>query len=304
MAETAQFLITGVIAGAAYALLSLTWALVRKVSGQLFFVSGCMVVLGVLGTNALTERGWPPAPAVVVVVASAGAVTLAADVLILRRVPRQTELSGTLVMLALAFVMEELLSLGFGPEPRQLAPAVAGPPVSFLGASLQRQQLLIVGATAVLITALVLAGRSRWGKAMRACAQNPTGAMLVGIHPTAVRTIGLVIAAALGALSGVLLGPVAAMAPASGFLLSLKGFIAAALGGWGFLGATVAGLFLGLTESLTAGYISSDLKDVVSLALLLLVLLGKDSIRLRRVGRVRISDDRREAPVSSHPATD
>jgi branched-chain amino acid transport system permease protein len=132
-----------------------------------------------------------------------------------------------------------------------------------------------VGSLAVLLGLLwVLLQKTRVGKGMRAVAINHYAAVLMGISPKKAAIIAFALAGLIGGAAGALLAPVASAHYDNGIFLGIKGFAAAILGGLGNpIGAVVGGLILGLTESLTAGYLSSVYKDAVSLVLLLAILL-------------------------------
>jgi branched-chain amino acid transport system permease protein len=296
--EALQFAVSGLTLGAIYALLSLGWVLVRRVSGLLFFVAGSLAVLGaLLATVLVDERGWSLLAAVLAVVAVAVGVMLLVDLLLIARMRRPSELSEAIVLLGLSILLDELMRVIFGGDARQMRPLLPTDPLLVDGVSIAPQQLAIIGTTVVLVAALTAASHGLLGRAMLACAENPVGASLVGISPRKVRTAGLCIGGALAAAAGVLLAPLAPVAPASGLLFSVKGFIAAALGGWSFTGAVVAGAMLGLAEAFGAGYLSSDWKDIVSVGLLLVVLVGRSLARPRRRDR-RPRRDRRAARPS------
>jgi len=131
------------------------------------------------------------------------------------------------------------------------------------------------------VVVIILAGFFNFtmlGKAMRACAVNPTAASLVGISVKKMVLLSFALSAALGATAGIIITPIALMEYDRGAILALKGFAAAVLGGLGNgVGAVVAGLLIGILESLGAGLISSGYKDAIALLVLLLVLFVKPS---------------------------
>ncbi|GAA4494230.1 high-affinity branched-chain amino acid ABC transporter permease LivH [Pseudaeromonas paramecii] len=148
--------------------------------------------------------------------------------------------------------------------------------VDNFSASLSYMQLIIFVVTFVSMTGLTLfISRSRMGRACRACAEDIKMANLLGIDTNAVIAITFVIGAALAAVAGVLLGMYyGVINPTIGFMAGLKAFIAAVLGGIGSIpGAVLGGLLLGVTEAMTAGYLSTEYKDVVSFGLLIFILL-------------------------------
>jgi branched-chain amino acid transport system permease protein len=143
-------------------------------------------------------------------------------------------------------------------------------------ATLSYMQLVIFVVTFVTMTLLTLfISRSRTGRACRACAEDLKMTNLLGINTNAIIAMTFVIGAALAAVAGVLLSMYyGVINPYIGFMAGLKAFTAAVLGGIGSIpGAVLGGLLLGVTEAITAGYFSSEYKDVVAFSLLILILL-------------------------------
>ncbi|WP_086480274.1 high-affinity branched-chain amino acid ABC transporter permease LivH [Oceanospirillum sanctuarii] len=137
-------------------------------------------------------------------------------------------------------------------------------------------QVIIMVTTVLCMIGLTLfISRSRMGRACRACAQDIGMTNLLGINSNNVIAVTFVIGAALAAVAGMLLGLYYGVVnPYIGFIAGLKAFTAAVLGGIGSIpGAMLGGLILGISESLTAGYLSAEYKDVVAFSLLVLILL-------------------------------
>ena len=151
-----------------------------------------------------------------------------------------------------------------------------------LGASVQLQRLLVVGATLVAFVVLaVFFSRSYVGKALTASASNPFAARMVGID---VRRMGLLafgLAGVLGGLAGVLVAPTNAVSFYSDLPLALSGFAAAVFGGLvSPLRTLVGGLGLGIAGSLTAGYLNGSYQTEVALLLMLLVMIIRSNAHL------------------------
>ena len=140
---------------------------------------------------------------------------------------------------------------------------------------ISRSQILIVG-TALAMVALLLAlmRGTRLGLAIRALAENPDVARLMGVDVTLVTFFVSFVSGTLGAAAGILIGlNYNAIQPYMGEAMMLKGFAVIIIGGLGDIrGALIAGLILGLLEGLTAGYVTSTLKDAVGFLLLVLTL--------------------------------
>ena len=177
--------------------------------------------------------------------------------------------------LALHFLLSGLGLLFFGPEGSRTAPLVGGA-ISLGGFAVSGQVLLMVGAAVVLSALFFLAfERTVTGKALRATAVNRIGARLVGIRPARTALLAYVCASLLAGLIGVLVAPVTTMYYDSGFLIGLKAFVAAIIGGLVSYPLTAIGaIAVGVVESF-ASFWSGALKDVIVFSLLIPVLLAR-----------------------------
>jgi branched-chain amino acid transport system permease protein len=175
--------------------------------------------------------------------------------------------------LALHFLLSGLGLLFFGPEGSRTAPLVGGS-ISLAGFSVSGQVLLMVGAAVVLSGLFFLAfERTVAGKALRATAVNRIGARLVGIRPARTALLAYVAASLLAGLIGILVAPSTTMYYDSGFLIGLKAFVAAIIGGLVSYPLTAIGaLAVGVVESF-ASFWSGALKDVIVFSLLIPALL-------------------------------
>jgi branched-chain amino acid transport system permease protein len=140
--------------------------------------------------------------------------------------------------------------------------------------SLSPQSLWIIGITLTLVVALQLGSqRTRLGKAMRAVSQDREMSVLVGISTDRMTDLTIALSTGLAATAGVLLAPIVFVAADIGIPLLLRAFIAAVLGGFGsYTGALLGGLLIGVVDNLTAFYVSSAYRDVISFTLLVIVL--------------------------------
>jgi branched-subunit amino acid ABC-type transport system permease component len=290
MASFVQYVIAGLSSGAIYALIALGWALIFNVSGVLNLAQGEFLMLGGLVFGWLEiHTGLPLMANLALGVGTGIAAGTALDFLAIRRVRSATLVPLILVTLGASFVFREAARIGFGPNAIRHDYLVSGDPVMVFGAALLPETILTWGIVAVVVVLLGLFFRlTLYGKAMIACADDPAGAQAVGVNPSRMRTIAFAIAGALAGLGGVLIVSLTSMSWEGGTLIGLKGFIAAVFGGLGgYEGAVVGGLALGLLESLGAGYVSSSYKDVMALALLVVLLLVRPQGLLR--GRVLAS---------------
>src|SRR3954471_5768872 len=180
-----------------------------------------------------------------------------------------------IVSVAVHFALTGLGLWFFGAEGSR-TPAFTGASFQIAAMTFSAQSLLVVATSVVLIGALYLFfGRSLYGKALRATAVNRIGARLVGISPSFAGTLTFVLAALLCAFCGVLIGPITTVYYESGFMISLKGFVGAIIGGLVSYPLAAAGaLLVGLLEAFSSFW-ASAFKEVIVFTLIIPVLLWR-----------------------------
>jgi branched-chain amino acid transport system permease protein len=184
-----------------------------------------------------------------------------------------------IVAVVLHFAISGIALIVFGPEGAR--PHLLTDTMFDLGGIIFPGQMLLMlaaSALAVLLLALFF-GRTITGRALRATAVNRTGARLVGIRPGSAGTVAFLIASALAAISGILIGPVTTLFYDSGFVIGLKAFVGAIIGGLvSYPGAALGALFVGQLESFTAFW-NSSLKEVAVFAVLVPVLILRSALQ-------------------------
>ncbi|HNI72674.1 MAG TPA: branched-chain amino acid ABC transporter permease, partial [Accumulibacter sp.] len=195
------------------------------------------------------------------------------------------DLSVLVLLIVSVAVHVTLVGLGllfFGAEGSR-TPAFTDTSFEFAGATLQGQTLLVLLASAVLIVALYLFfERTIYGKALRATAMNRTGARLMGISSRLAGLLSFGLSAAIGAFSGILISPLTTIYYDSGFLIGLKGFVGAIIGGLASYPVAAAGaLLVGLLEAYSSFW-ASAFKEVIVFTLVIPVLLWR-SLNTRHV---------------------
>ena len=178
-----------------------------------------------------------------------------------------------MVAVAVHLVITGLALLFFGPEGVRTTGAVAGA-TDLLGVPVAGQsQLIVASAGAIALAAWLFFSRTVIGKALRATALNRVGARLVGIRPTHAGTLAFLLAAGIATLTGILIGPVTTIYYDTGFLVGLKGFVGAVMGGFVNYPLAVAGaMLIGMIESY-ASFEASALKEVIVFAAIIPVVL-------------------------------
>jgi branched-chain amino acid transport system permease protein len=273
-----QYVISGLTIGLIYALVAIGYNIIYNVTEIINFAQGEFVMLGGLFAVFFVESlRLPLFLAFAAAVAAVGLVGFAMERLSIRPARNASVLSLIIITIAVSILLKGSAMLCWGKDPYGLRAFTPGTSILLGGATIQPQALWVLAVSALVVVFLTLFfHRSTYGKAMLACADNPRAARMVGIPVRRMVLLSFVLSAAIGAAAGVVITPISLMEYDRGALLGLKGFGAAILGGLGqFPGAAVAGVTLGLMESLCAGYLSSGYKDAVALVLLLVVLFFK-----------------------------
>lgn len=276
----AQQLLNGVVVGAVYALFSLGLTLVFGVHQILNLAHGAVLMWGaMIGLFIVTLTGLPLPAALALGMALGGFLSVVLDLVAFQPLrSRQgdhlttivSSIGANLILISIAqqITGAQTLSFPFGTFPVRI--------YSELGLRISLQQITIVAAVAVMIVALFLyLFRTRMGVEVRAVALNERMAMLLGVNPRFVYFQTFFIAGALAGAAGVILGVAFnAVSYQMGDAVMLQAFVVVVLGGMGSVpGAVCAGLFLGVVQTLTSVFISSQLSDAILFGLLFLLLL-------------------------------
>ena len=272
-----QYVAGGLTAGAIYALVALGFSIVYHASHAINFAQGEFVMIGGMSAVSLVALGLPLWAAVPLAVVAAVGVGLLVQRLALERAQAGGQadvVTLIIITIGVALFLRGLAQLVWDKRIHSLPAFSGSDPLSLGGATVLPQSLWVLGGAAVAVLALGwFFNRTLAGKAMRATAINPLAARLMGISTRRVMRTSFALAAALGALGGVLTAPITFTSYDVGVMLGLKGFAAAMLGGLGSFGGAVAGgLLLGLIEALAAGFVSSAYKDAIAFVVILAVL--------------------------------
>lgn len=279
MDQLPTLLLSGISTGAVYALVALGFNVIFKSTGAINFAQGEWVMMGGMVAASIYAAQAPLTLAILCAVVVVVIVALLSERLVVRRLPVQTPLTVTLVMIAVAICTKSLVMIVLGKNPMSI-PSFSGDAPIVLGSMRLHPQTIWI----VLACALVMLG-AHWffektvlGRAMRAVAAQPEAAALCGIEPRMSMALSFGLAAAFGAIAGIVITPLTLTSFDHGTLLGFKGFSAAMLGGLGSLpGALAGGLLLGLLEALSGGYLSSHFKDAVAFIALLATLFFRPS---------------------------
>jgi branched-chain amino acid transport system permease protein len=276
-----QTVIGGLLQGSVFAVVALGFSLVFRVTGAINLAQGAFCIVGALGMYSFAvSLGWPAAlaaaAAAAVTAAAGAAIGAAAFVPGLARLPPSSMLILTAGLLT---ALEGLSLILWGSQPYALPPFSGEAPVSVLGVRLPTQGFWIAGtALAVIAGVWLLLMRTALGEALRACAENPTAARLMGIDVPRMTLFSFTLAALIAGIGGIVVAPILSFQFDTGRFFTISGFSAVAIGGLASLaGAVAGGGLLGVSEQLAAGYVSSLFANGIALALLILTLLVRPS---------------------------
>jgi branched-chain amino acid transport system permease protein len=291
-----QQIINGLVLGSIYALVALGYTMVYGIMGLINFAHGEVVMIGALVAlsviKLLANSGLPGVVIVLIGLMAAALVCMAVGFAIervayrpLRKAPK---LAPLITAIGVSIVLQNLAMLIWGRNYHAFPPILPNGEHEILGATITSVQIAIIIIAAAMMGGLILLiNRTRLGRAMRATAENPGIAQLMGVNINQIISLTFVIGSALAAVAGLMVSANYSIAHYyMGFVLGLKAFTAAVLGGIGNLaGAMLGGILLGLIESLGAGYIGdltggffgSNYQDVFAFLVLICVLVFRPS---------------------------
>jgi branched-chain amino acid transport system permease protein len=286
-----QLILSGLVLGCIYSLVALGYTLTFATSKTLNFAQGSAMMLGAVTTLLLVvDLGWPWPLAIAGSVALLAVFGIVLERLAVRPFLRRGSMAWVMSTLAVGIIVENAVLLVFGKSPRGLPTALAQDPVQIAGAGVYPLELVI--PVVVLVTAVGARGfyaSTMLGRALRATAFDREAALAVGINFNAMVSLSYALSSALAAVGGVLLGPLIGVSSTMGFLIGLKAFAVAIIGGLEHPGGVlVASLLYGVVENLVGGAFGSSAKEIFGFSLVILVLYTRPAglfglTRLRRV---------------------
>ncbi len=293
-----QQIINGLVLGSMYALIALGYTMVYGVLNLINFAHGDVLMIGAMvGLTVLNvlDKLVPGLPGMVqLLIAIAGAIPVCMLVNVIiervayRRLRHAPRLAPLITAIGVSILLQTLSMMIWGRSPISFPQVLSSNPIEIGGAVISpTQATLLVVATLAMFALVLLVEKTKLGRSMRATAENPRVAALMGVDTNKVIVATFAIGAALAAIAGVMWGANYSSAQfAMGFVPGLKAFSAAVLGGIGNIyGAMVGGIILGLIESFGAGYIGdltdgmfgSNYQDIFAFIVLIIVLTVRPS---------------------------
>ena len=278
--EFLSYLISGISLGSVYAIIALGYTMVYGIAKMLNFAHGDVIMVGgYISLITMLNAGLSPWVAILLATAVCTVLGVLIEGLAYRPLRAAPSLAVLITAIGVSYLLQNSALLIFGANPKSYTPIITGTVHLFDGQlSISYVSLLTVAACIVIMVGLTLfTSKSKMGKAMRAVSEDKAAAQLMGINVNSTISLTFAIGSALAAIAGVLLcSSYSTLMPTTGSMPGIKAFTAAVFGGIGSIpGAFLGGLILGIVESLSKAYISSQLANSLVFAALIIVLLVK-----------------------------
>ena len=293
-----QQIINGLVLGSMYALIALGYTMVYGIIQLINFAHGEVLMVGALtawSVIGMMQASMPGAPgwailimAMLIACVVAAALNFVIEKVAYRPLRNSPRLAPLITAIGMSILLQTLAMIIWKPNYKPFPTLLPSTPFNIAGAYITPTQIMILGVTAVALASLMyLVNDTRIGRAMRATAENPRVAGLMGVKPDMVISATFIIGAVLAAIAGVMYASnYGTVQHTMGFLPGLKAFTAAVFGGIGNLGgAVLGGLLLGLIEAIGSGYIGtltggllgSHYTDIFAFIVLIIVLTLRPS---------------------------
>ena len=293
-----QQIINGLVMGSMYALVALGYTMVYGIINLINFAHGEVLMVAALTSwtvIGMMKEALPDAPGWVILLIAlliacvvAAVLNFAIEKIAYKPLRNSPKLAPLITAIGMSILLQTLAMIIWKPNYKAYPTLLSNEPIDIAGAVISPTQVMILGVTAVSLALLMwLVNATKLGRAMRATAENPRVASLMGVKPDTVISATFIIGAVLAAIAGVMYASNYGTAQhAMGFLPGLKAFTAAVFGGIGNLGgAVVGGILLGLIESIGSGYIGeltggvlgSHYADIFAFIVLIFVLTLRPS---------------------------
>lgn len=274
-----QQLINGLSVGSIYALIALGYTLVYGIIKLINFAHGEIMMVGAyIAFIAVTVFGLNFVFALILSMFLAAVLGVLIERIAYKPLRKAPRISALITAIGMSIFLQNLALVVFGANPKVMPNVIAKKPVNIAGIQISTVTLVTLALSIVCMVGLDLfVKNTKTGKAMRAVSEDKDVAIIMGVNVNRTISVTFAIGSALGALGGVLYAVAyTQIFPTLGSMPGLKAFIAAVLGGIGIMpGAMLGGFAIGMIETLSKSYISSQWSDAIVFGILILVLIFK-----------------------------
>jgi len=287
-------LINGLSLGSVYALIALGYTMVYGIAKMLNFAHGDVIMVGgYICFCAMSYLGLPPLVGVVLAIVGCTVLGIVIERLAYKPLRGAGSLDVLITAIGVSYFLENAALLIWKSDPKTFPNLIDLPSLTLFDGGLTVSAttiVTIVVCVLIMVGLMLYTGKTRMGKAMRACSEDRGAATLMGINVNSTISLTFAIGSGLAAIAGVLMCtayPV--LTPTVGMMPGIKAFTAAVFGGIGSIpGAFLGGILLGVIETFTKAYISTQLSDAVVFAILIVVLLIKPTGLLGKAIREKV----------------
>lgn len=274
-----QQFINGLSLGSVYALMALGYTMVYGIAKMLNFAHGDIIMVGAYTVSVVcTTMGLSPVIAVIASAVICTVLGVTIEKIAYKPLRSASPLAVLITAIGVSFFLQSVALLIFGSNAKKVPPVVSINSIKVGNVDLSGIAVIVIGVTILIMIGLSLfINCTKIGKAMLAVSEDEGAAELMGINVNATISLTFAIGSALAAVAGVLfVSSYGYVDPYTGALPGIKAFVAAVLGGIGSIpGAMLGGVILGVIESLSKAYISTNLSDAIVFGVLIVVLLVK-----------------------------
>lgn len=276
-----NYLINGVSLGSVYAIIALGYTMVYGIAKMLNFAHGDVIMVGGFVVFTLSTRmGLSPALAVLVSIVVCTCLGMTIERIAYKPLRSATSLAVLITAIGVSYFLQNLALILFGSDIKLFTSVVKVKPLVIANGQITITGETIVTIIACMIIMIVLTTfikKTKAGQAMLAVSEDKGAAELMGVNVNATISLTFAIGSGLAAIAGVLLcSAYPSLNPYTGSMPGIKAFVAAVFGGIGSIpGALIGGILLGVIESLSKSYISSQMADAIVFSVLIIVLLVK-----------------------------
>ena len=289
-----QYLINGISIGAVYAIIALGYTMVYGIAKMLNFAHGDVIMVGAYISFCVTNYlGLPAIVSILAAMFVCMILGIIIEGLAYKPLRGASSLAVLITAIGVSYFLQNAAQLIWGSAPKNYTSIVTFDPIKLFDGRLTitGEVIITIVASVVIMVALTLfTGKTRMGKAMRAVSEDRAAAQLMGINVNNTISMTFAIGSALAAIAGVLLcSTVPTLQPTTGSMPGIRAFTAAVFGGIGSIpGAMLGGILLGIIETMTKAYLSTQFSDAIVFLVLILVLLVKPAGLMGKVVQEKV----------------
>ena len=276
-----QYFINGISIGSVYAIIALGYTMVYGIAKMLNFAHGDIIMVGAYMSFCVTNYlGLPAVAGILVAMVVCTTLGIIIEGLAYKPLRGTSSLAVLITAIGVSYFLQNAALLLWGSAPKTFTSVVTFAPIKLFGGQLTITGEVIVtilASVAIMVGLTLFTGKTRMGKAMRAVSEDRDAAQLMGINVNRTISLTFAIGSALAAVAGVLLcSAVPTLEPTTGSMPGIRAFTAAVLGGIGSIpGAMLGGILLGIIETFSKKYISTQFSDAIVFSVLIVILLVK-----------------------------